>query len=87
MCALYEFDLGRNRFIRIAEVKSIFSGEPNDQLFEAIKVGKNAWIFGNNKDGVLNLASRQGLIKQFKQADFEGARLPANVFNERISIL
>ncbi|WP_421799699.1 ligand-binding sensor domain-containing protein [Haliscomenobacter sp.] len=87
MYALYEFDIVRNRFIRIVEVKSDFSGEPNDQLFDAIKVGKNAWIFGNNKDGVLNLVSRQGLIKQFKQFDFEGATLPANVFNERISIL
>ena len=87
MCALYEFDLGRNRFIRIAEIKSTYSGEPNDQLFEAIKVGKNAWIFGNNKDGVLNLVSRQELLKLFKQSDFEGAALPSNVFNERISIL
>ena len=87
VCALYEFDLSLNRFIRIAEVKSNFLGEPNDQLFEAIKVEKNAWIFGNNKDGVLNLVSTQGLLKQFSQADFEGAALPTNIFNERISIL
>lgn len=87
MCALYEFDLGLNRFIRIAEVKSTFSGEPNDQLFEAIKVGKNTWMFGNNKDGVLNLVSKQGILKQFKQSDFEGTVLPEKVFNERISIL
>lgn len=85
--ALYEFDLATTRFNRIAQFSSNFTGEYNDQLFEAIKVGKHEWIFGNNKDGMLSLVTQQGVVKQFSNRDFEGTSLPAKAFNERISIL
>lgn len=85
--SLYEFDLPTARFQLIAAMNSSFRGEPNDQLFDAIKVAKNEWLFGNNKDGVLYLIDKNGIKKSFGVEDFQGVELPLEAFKERTSIL
>ena len=87
MVHLYEFDYSLKRFRAIVTLTSDYLGEPNDQLFDAIKVDKHQWLLGNNKDRTLLLVKRWHILKRFTSKDFLGEQLPVTAFGERISIL
>lgn len=85
--ALYDFDFVKTRFQLIHEFSSSYNGEPNDQLFEAVRVKTGEWLLGSNKDGSLHLLNRDRIIKKFTPKDFEGCNLPEQALYERVSIL
>ena len=87
MISLYRFDVAKGRFYRISSLPSSFQGESSDQLFDALKVGREEWILSNNKDSQLILLNHRGILKKFQAQDFLGTKLPLEAFSQRVSIL